>query len=66
MISLLGAEIAPRTAWIVTPQQFKRRSPPSRVSTSHRVALRDAPQACKTFRDKKDQCIKVVLDHKAA
>ena len=38
---------------------------PSFVIT-HRVALRDAPQAYKTFRDKKDQCIKVVLDPKAA
>jgi threonine dehydrogenase-like Zn-dependent dehydrogenase len=33
---------------------------PSFVIT-HRVALADAPAAYKTFRDKKDGCIKVVL-----
>jgi threonine dehydrogenase-like Zn-dependent dehydrogenase len=38
---------------------------PSFVIT-HRVALRDAPEAYRTFRDKQDQCIKVVLDPKAA
>ena len=34
---------------------------PSFVIT-HRVPLDDAPAAYKTFRDKKDGCIKVVLD----
>ncbi len=29
---------------------------------SHRLSLDEAPQAYKTFRDKQDQCIKVVLD----
>jgi threonine dehydrogenase-like Zn-dependent dehydrogenase len=38
---------------------------PSFVIT-HRVALRDAPAAYRTFRDKQDECIKVVLDPKAA
>ena len=33
---------------------------PSFVVT-HRVKLQDAPNAYKTFRDKKDGCIKVVL-----
>ena len=33
---------------------------PSFVIT-HRVALADAPQAYKTFRDKAEGCIKVVL-----
>ena len=33
---------------------------PSFVIT-HRVTLDDAPEAYKTFRDKKDGCIKVVL-----
>ena len=33
---------------------------PSFVVT-HRVKLEDAPNAYKTFRDKKDGCIKVVL-----
>ena len=33
---------------------------PSFVIT-HRSSLNDAPQAYKTFRDKKDGCIKVVL-----
>ena len=33
---------------------------PSFVIT-HRVKLADAPEAYKTFRDKKDGCIKVVL-----
>ena len=33
---------------------------PSFVIT-HRVELKDAPEAYKTFRDKKDRCIKVVL-----
>ncbi|HEY0984144.1 MULTISPECIES: zinc-dependent alcohol dehydrogenase [unclassified Schlesneria] len=33
---------------------------PSRIIT-HRVSLADAPEAYKTFRDKKDGCIKVVL-----
>jgi threonine dehydrogenase-like Zn-dependent dehydrogenase len=33
---------------------------PSFVVT-HRVQLEDAPEAYKTFRDKKDGCIKVVL-----
>ena len=33
---------------------------PSFVIT-HRVTLEDAPGAYKTFRDKKDGCIKVVL-----
>jgi threonine dehydrogenase-like Zn-dependent dehydrogenase len=33
---------------------------PSFVIT-HRVKLGDAPAAYKTFRDKKDDCIKVVL-----
>ncbi|HET8824693.1 MAG TPA: zinc-dependent alcohol dehydrogenase [Terriglobales bacterium] len=34
---------------------------PSFVIT-HRLALDEAPEAYKTFRDKQDQCIKVVLD----
>ena len=34
---------------------------PSFVIT-HRLSLDEAPQAYKTFRDKQDQCIKVVLD----
>ena len=33
---------------------------PSFVVT-HRVALEDAPEMYKTFRDKKDGCIKVVM-----
>ena len=33
---------------------------PSFVIT-HRIPLQEAPQAYKTFRDKKDGCIKVVL-----
>ena len=33
---------------------------PSFVIT-HRVELKDAPEAYKTFRDKNDGCIKVVL-----
>jgi threonine dehydrogenase-like Zn-dependent dehydrogenase len=28
---------------------------------THRVALEDAPEAYQTFRNKKDNCIKVVL-----
>src|SRR5688572_24339196 len=38
----------------------KKEIDPSFVIT-HRVPLRDAPQAYKTFRDKQDGCIKVVL-----
>jgi threonine dehydrogenase-like Zn-dependent dehydrogenase len=38
---------------------------PSFVIT-HRVPLRNAPEAYRTFRDKQDHCIKVVLDPKAA
>jgi threonine dehydrogenase-like Zn-dependent dehydrogenase len=38
---------------------------PSFVIT-HRVPLRNAPEMYKTFRDKQDHCIKVVLDPKAA
>jgi threonine dehydrogenase-like Zn-dependent dehydrogenase len=38
---------------------------PSFVIT-HRLPLRDAPQGYRTFRDKKDNCIKIVLDPKAA
>jgi threonine dehydrogenase-like Zn-dependent dehydrogenase len=38
----------------------KKEIDPSFVIT-HRVPLRDAPQAYKTFRDKEDGCIKVVL-----
>ncbi len=34
---------------------------PSFVIT-HRTSLNEAPQAYKTFRDKQQQCIKVVLD----
>ena len=34
---------------------------PSFVIT-HRLTLDDAPQAYKTFRDKQDHCIKVVMD----
>ena len=34
---------------------------PSFVIT-HRLSLDEAPEAYKTFRDKQDQCIKVVLD----
>ena len=34
---------------------------PSFVVT-HRVPLGDAPQMYRTFRDKQDECIKVVLD----
>jgi threonine dehydrogenase-like Zn-dependent dehydrogenase len=34
---------------------------PSFVVT-HRLSLDEAPQAYKTFRDKQEQCIKVVLD----
>ena len=34
---------------------------PSFVIT-HRLRLDDAPNAYRTFRDKQDQCIKVVLD----
>ena len=33
---------------------------PSFVIT-HRVPLREAPQAYRTFRDKQDHCVKVVL-----
>jgi threonine dehydrogenase-like Zn-dependent dehydrogenase len=33
---------------------------PSFVIT-HRIALDDAPKAYKTFRDKRDDCIKVVM-----
>jgi hypothetical protein len=29
---------------------------------SHRMSLEEAPQAYKTFRDKQQHCIKVVLD----
>ena len=29
---------------------------------SHRVGLEEAPAAYRTFRDKRDQCVKVVLD----
>jgi threonine dehydrogenase-like Zn-dependent dehydrogenase len=34
---------------------------PSFVIT-HRLSLDEAPRAYKTFRDKQEQCIKVVLD----
>jgi threonine dehydrogenase-like Zn-dependent dehydrogenase len=34
---------------------------PSFVIT-HRLSLDDAPSAYRTFRDKRDQCVKVVLD----
>jgi threonine dehydrogenase-like Zn-dependent dehydrogenase len=39
----------------------RREIDPSFVVT-HRLPLRDAPSAYQTFRDKQDQCIKVVLD----
>jgi threonine dehydrogenase-like Zn-dependent dehydrogenase len=32
------------------------------VVITHRLSLEEAPQAYKTFRDKQDECIKVVLD----
>ncbi len=38
---------------------------PSFVIT-HRPALDDAPEAYKTFRDKQDNCIKVVMKPQAA
>ena len=31
------------------------------VMIAHRARLKDGPELCKTFRDKKDDCIKVVL-----
>ncbi|MEY2412320.1 MAG: hypothetical protein QOD84_926 [Acidobacteriaceae bacterium] len=39
----------------------KKEIDPSFVIT-HRMSLQEAPQAYKTFRDKKQECIKVVLD----
>jgi len=32
-----------------------------RFVITHRLKLDDAPDACKTFRDKKDGCIKVMM-----